>query len=153
MRHGYAGRQFGRDTTARKALLRGLAMQLIEHGAIRTTLAKAKDLRRVVEPLITKARTDTLANRRLLSSTITNPETLKKLFADVAPLFKGVNGGYTRVMKMGFRKGDDAPMAMITLTKQAEAKAEKPAKAEKAPKAAKAPKAKAEKPAAEAKAE
>ncbi len=117
MKHGIAGRQFGRDTTARKALLRGLAMQLIEHGQIRTTLAKAKDLRRVVEPLITKARTDTLANRRLLSSTITNPKTLKHLFEKVAPLFNGVAGGYTRVMKMGFRKGDDADMALIQLTK------------------------------------
>lgn len=149
MRHGYAGRQFGRDTTARKALLRGLAMQLIEHGQIRTTLAKAKDLRRVVEPLITKARKDSLANRRLVSSTITNPIILKKLFAEVAPLFQGVNGGYTRVMKMGFRKGDDAPMALIQLTKQAEAAAEaKPAK-----KAAKAKAEKAEAKTEEAKAE
>lgn len=149
MRHGYAGRQFGRDTTARKALLRGLAMQLIEHGQIRTTLAKAKDLRRVVEPLITKARTDTLANRRLLSSTITNPITLKQLFEKVAPLFKGVNGGYTRVMKMGFRKGDDAPMALIQLIKQADAAEAAPAKEAKAPKAKKAKAEKAEAPAAE----
>ncbi|MFZ2587365.1 MAG: 50S ribosomal protein L17 [Alphaproteobacteria bacterium] len=118
MRHGLAGRQFGRDTTARKALLRGLAMQLIEHGQIKTTLAKAKDLVRVVAPLITRARTDTLHNRRIVSSTITNPITLKALFETVAPLFKDVPGGYTRVMKMGFRKGDDAPMAMIELTKK-----------------------------------
>ena len=118
MRHGYAGRQFGRDTTARKALLRGLAMQLIEHGQIKTTLAKAKDLVRVVSPLITRARTDTLANRRLVSSTVTNPITLKALFEQIAPLFKDVKGGYTRVMKMGFRKGDDAPMALIEFTKK-----------------------------------
>lgn len=121
MRHGYAGRQFGRDTTARKALLRGLAMQLIEHGQIRTTVAKAKDLVRVVAPLITRARVDTLANRRIVSSTVTNPTTLKLLFEKVAPMFKDVPGGYTRVMKMGFRKGDDAPMAMIELTKKATA--------------------------------
>lgn len=138
MRHGYAGRQFGRDTTARKALLRGLAMQLIEHGQIRTTLAKAKDLVRVVAPLITRARTDTLANRRIVSSMVTNPITLKALFEQVAPLFKDVPGGYTRVMKMGFRKGDDAPMALIEFTKKTPkidtAKAVKAAKAE-APKA------------------
>ncbi|MCP5405394.1 MAG: 50S ribosomal protein L17 [Pseudomonadaceae bacterium] len=140
MRHGYAGRQLGRDTTARKALFRGLAMQLIEHGQIVTTLPKAKDLRRVVEPMITRARTDNLANRRLLSQDVTTPATLKKLFEEVAPLFKNVQGGYTRVLKMGFRKGDDAPMALIQLTKQPEAKAAaaKPAKAKKAAKAAEA---------------
>lgn len=136
MRHGYAGRQLGRDTTARKALFRGLAMQLIEHGQIVTTLPKAKDLRRVVEPMITRAREDNLANRRLLAKEVTTPATLKKLFEEVAPLFKNVQGGYTRVLKMGFRKGDDAPMALIQLTKQADAK---PAKAKKAAKAAEAP--------------
>lgn len=140
MRHGYAGRQLGRDTTARKALFRGLAMQLIEHGQIRTTLAKAKDLRRVVEPMITRARTDSLANRRLLAKDVTNPTVLNKLFKEIAPLFAGVAGGYTRVMKMGFRKGDDAPMAVIELTKKVAVKAAaKPAKAKKAAKAEEAP--------------
>lgn len=117
MTHGVSHRKFGRDTTARKALLRGLVMNIIEHGTIETTLAKAKDIRPVVEKAITRARTDTLANRRLLARSITNPSLLKKLFEEVAPKFKGVNGGYTRVVKAGHRKGDAADMAVIQLTK------------------------------------
>ncbi len=117
MTHGVSHRHFGRDTTARKALLRGLCMNLIEHGTIETTLPKAKDLRRVVEPLITKARVDTVANRRDVAKDITNPILLKKLFEEVAPRFVGVNGGYTRVMKAGFRQGDAADMAVIQLTR------------------------------------
>jgi large subunit ribosomal protein L17 len=121
MTHGVSHRHLGRDTTARKALFRGLAMNLIEHGTIETTLAKAKDLRRVVEPLITKARTDTLAMRREVAKTVTNPILLKKLFEEVAPRFMGVNGGYTRVVKAGHRLGDAADMAVIQLTKLEEA--------------------------------
>jgi large subunit ribosomal protein L17 len=117
MRHGQVHRKFGRDTTARKALLRGLAMNLLEHGQIETTLAKAKDLRRVVEPIITQARTNSVTARRLVAQTITNPLILTKLFAEVAPKFVGVAGGYTRVVKTGFRQGDVAPMALIQLTK------------------------------------
>ncbi len=117
MRHNMSGRKFSRDTTARKALLRGLAMNLIEYGQIVTTLAKAKDLRGVVEPLITQARAGTLAARRHVGKTVTNPVLLQKLFAEVAPKFKDVNGGYTRVVKNGFRKGDQAPTAIIELTK------------------------------------
>lgn len=117
MTHGVSHRKFGRDTTARKALLKGLVMNIIEHGTIETTLAKAKDIRPVVEKAITRARTDTLANRRLLARSITNPALLKKLFEEVAPKFKGVNGGYTRVVKAGHRKGDAADMAVIQLTK------------------------------------
>lgn len=120
MRHGVAGRKFGRDTTARKALLRGLAMNLIEHGQIQTTLPKAKDLRAVIEPLITRARENTVANRREIAKTITNPILLKKLFDEVAPRFVGVAGGYTRVIKAGFRNGDAAPVAIIELTKRGE---------------------------------
>lgn len=122
MRHGVTGRQFSRDTTARKALLRGLAMNLIEHGQIKTTLPKAKDMRRVVERLITRAREDNLANRRLIAETITNPVLVKRLFEVVAPLFVGVPGGYTRIIKTGVRKGDVADMAVIELTKMPEAK-------------------------------
>lgn len=117
MTHGVSHRHLGRDTTARKALFRGLAMSLIEHGQIETTLPKAKDLRRVVEPLITKARANTLAARREVSKTVTNPLILKKLFDEVAPRFKDVAGGYTRVIKAGHRQGDAAPMAIIELTK------------------------------------
>ena len=118
MRHGQAHRKFGRDTTARKALLRGLAMNLIEFGQIRTTLAKAKDLRGVIEPLITRARENTLAARRELAKTVTNPILLKKLVDEVAPRFKEVPGGYTRVVKTGRRLGDNAPTAIIELTKR-----------------------------------
>lgn len=117
MTHGVSHRHLGRDTTARKALFRGLAMSLIEHGQIETTLPKAKDLRRVVEPLITKARENTVAARRELAKTVTNPVILKKLFDEVAPKFVGVNGGYTRVIKAGHRLGDAADMAIIELTK------------------------------------
>ena len=116
MRHGVAHRKFGRDTTARKALLRGLIMNLIEYGQIQTTLPKAKDLRSVVEKIITKAREDSVTSRRLVAQTVTNPVLLKKLFTEVAPRFKGVPGGYTRVIKTGFRKGDNAPTALIELT-------------------------------------
>lgn len=117
MTHGVSHRHLGRDTTARKALFRGLAMALLEHGQIETTLPKAKDLRRVVEPLITKARENTVAARRELAKTVTNPVILKKLFEEVAPKFVGVNGGYTRVIKAGHRLGDAADMAVIQLTK------------------------------------
>lgn len=117
MTHAVSHRKFGRDTTARKALLRGLAMNLIEHGTIKTTVAKAKSLRPVIEPLITRAREDSLANRREIAKTITNPVLLKKLFEEVAPKFKGVPGGYTRVVKAGHRVGDTADVAYIQFTK------------------------------------
>ncbi|HEX2858825.1 MAG TPA: 50S ribosomal protein L17 [Alphaproteobacteria bacterium] len=119
MRHGVSGRKFGRKSDARRALLEGLAMSLIEHGQITTTLAKAKDLRSVVEPLITKARSNTVANRRLVATQVKNPIILKRLFDVVAPMFQGVNGGYTRVLKAGYRIGDNAAMALIELTKRA----------------------------------
>ncbi|MCA3244294.1 MAG: 50S ribosomal protein L17 [Alphaproteobacteria bacterium] len=110
-------RKFTRDTTARKALLRGLCMNLIEHGTIKTTVAKAKSLRPVIEPLITKARENTIAARREVAKTITNPVLLKKLFEEVAPKFKDVPGGYTRVVKAGHRVGDTADVAYIQFTK------------------------------------
>jgi large subunit ribosomal protein L17 len=117
MTHGVKHRKFTRDTTARKALLRGLVMNLIEHGTIKTTLAKAKSLRPVVEPIITRARENTLAARREVAKTVTNPVLLKKLFDEVAPKFVGVPGGYTRVVKAGHRVGDTADVAYIQLTK------------------------------------
>lgn len=152
MRHGIAGRKLSRTSSHRKALFANLAMNLIEHGQIQTTLAKAKDLRRVVEPLITKARTDSVAARREVAKTVQRDDILKKLFDEVAPAFKDRNGGYTRVLKTGFRKGDSAPMAVIALTEEPKAKAKPTAKkteAKKAP-AKKAP-AKAEKSSEEAK--
>lgn len=121
MRHGVAGRKFSRDMSARKALLNSLVNALLKHGQIKTTLPKAKDLRGVVEPLITKAKTDSVASRREVAKTITDKTVLKHLFENVAPAMVGRPGGYTRVLKAGFRNGDAAPMAIIELTEQPKA--------------------------------
>ena len=158
MRHMKSGRTFNRDTNARKALMIGLAKNLIEREQIKTTLPKAKDLRSVVEKLITRAKVDTVANRRLTASELGNGTnaTVKKLFTVLGPRYAKRPGGYTRVLKAGFRYGDAAPMAIIELVdrdvnakktvKPAAAKEEVVAEAtETAPKAAKAPKAAAEK--------
>ena len=117
MRHMKAGRTFNRDTNARKALFIGLAKNLIEKEQIKTTLPKAKDLRGVVEKLITRAKVDTVANRRLTASELGNgsDKTVKKLFAVLGPRYAKRPGGYTRVLKAGFRYGDAAPMAIIEL--------------------------------------
>ena len=154
MRHRLAGRTFNRDTNARKALFIGLAKNLIEKEQIKTTLPKAKDLRSVVEKLITRAKVDTVANRRLTASELGNSsdKTVKKLFTVLGPRYAKRPGGYTRVLKAGFRYGDAAPMAIIELVDRDEnakkaapktvaaPKAEpvaKEATEEKAPKAAK----------------
>ena len=117
MRHKVAGRTFNRDTNARKALFIGLAKNLIEKEQIKTTLPKAKDLRGVVEKLITRAKVDTVANRRLTASELGNncEKTVKKLFTVLGPRYAKRPGGYTRVLKAGFRYGDAAPMAIIEL--------------------------------------
>ena len=117
MRHMKAGRTFNRDTNARKALFIGLAKNLIEKEQIKTTLPKAKDLRSVVEKLITHAKVDSVANRRLTASELGNASaaTVKKLFEVLGPRYANRNGGYTRVLKAGFRYGDAAPMAIIEL--------------------------------------
>ncbi len=117
MRHMKAGRTFNRDTNARKALFVGLAKNLIEKEQIKTTLPKAKDLRGVVEKLITRAKVDTVANRRLVASELGNGSdaTVKKLFTVLGPRYAKRPGGYTRVLKAGFRYGDAAPMAIIEL--------------------------------------
>lgn len=117
MRHMKAGRTFNRDTNARKALFVGLAKNLIEKEQIKTTLPKAKDLRSVVEKLITRAKNDTVANRRLIASELGNNSdaTVKKLFTVLGPRYAKRPGGYTRVLKAGFRYGDAAPMAIIEL--------------------------------------
>ena len=153
MRHMKSGRTFNRDTNARKALLIGLAKNLIEREQIKTTLPKAKDLRGVVEKLITRAKVDTVANRRLIASELGNgtSKTVNKLFAVLGPRYAKRPGGYTRVLKAGFRYGDAAPMAIIELVdrdvnakktvKPAEATKEVATEAvEAAPKAEKAPK-------------
>jgi len=117
MRHMKAGRTFNRDTNARKAMFIGLAKNLIEKEQIKTTLPKAKDLRGVVEKLITRAKVDTVANRRLTASELGNSSaaTVKKLFGVLGPRYAKRPGGYTRVLKAGFRYGDAAPMAIIEL--------------------------------------
>jgi len=117
MRHMKAHRTFNRDTNARKALFVGLAKNLIEKEQIKTTLPKAKDLRSVVEKLITRAKIDSVANRRLTASELGNgsDKAVKKLFAVLGPRYAKRPGGYTRVLKAGFRYGDAAPMAIIEL--------------------------------------
>ena len=117
MRHMKAGRTFNRDTNARKGMFIGLAKNLIEKEQIKTTLPKAKDLRGVVEKLITRAKVDTVANRRLVASELGNNSsaTVKKLFTVLGPRYAKRPGGYTRVLKAGFRYGDAAPMAIIEL--------------------------------------
>lgn len=155
MRHAKAGRTFNRDTNARKALMVGLAKNLIEKEQIKTTLPKAKDLRSVVEKLITRAKVDTVANRRLTASELGNSSaaTVKKLFTVLGPRYAKRPGGYTRVLKAGFRYGDAAPMAIIELVDRDvnAKKVVKPATTDEAAQAPVAKKEKADAPATEAK--
>jgi large subunit ribosomal protein L17 len=115
MRHRKAGRQLRRTSEQRLALLRGLAASLVEHGAIETTEAKAKELRPFVERLITKARSGTLHARRLAGRDVPNRHVADKLFGEVGPRFATRQGGYTRILKTGHRKGDGADLARIEL--------------------------------------
>ena len=109
------GRTFGRNSSRRKALFKALTISLIEHEGIKTTLAKAKELRSFIEPLITLAKEDSVSNRRLAFSKIRNKAAVGKLFSDLGPRFKDRPGGYSRIIKIGFRKGDAAPIAFIEL--------------------------------------
>ena len=109
------GRTFGRNSSRRKALFQALAISLIEHEGIKTTLPKAKELRTFIEPLITLAKDDSVSNRRLAFSKIRNKSAVGKLFSDLGPRFKDRPGGYSRIVKIGFRKGDAAPIAFIEL--------------------------------------
>jgi len=115
MRHRKSGRQLNRNSSHRNAMFRNMAASLVEHEIIKTTLPKAKELRRVAEPLITMAKQDSVANRRLAFSRLRNKATVGKLFAELGPRFEGRPGGYTRILKCGFRSGDKAPMAYIEL--------------------------------------
>jgi len=115
MRHRKSGRQLNRNSSHRTAMFRNMTASLVEHEIIKTTLPKAKELRRVAEPLITLAKQDTVANRRLAFSRLRNKDTVGKLFAELGPRFEGRPGGYTRILKCGFRAGDKAPMAYIEL--------------------------------------
>ena len=109
------GRTFGRNSSRRKALFKALAISLIEHEGIKTTLPKAKELRSFIEPLITLAKDDSVSNRRLAFTKIRNKSAVGKLFSDLGPRFKDRPGGYSRIIKIGFRKGDAAPLAFIEL--------------------------------------
>jgi len=115
MRHRNSGRQFNRNSSNRKAMLKSLANAMIEHEAIKTTLPKAKELRRVVEPLITRAKTDSVHNRRIAFSRLRDKETVGKLFSELGPHFANRSGGYMRIIKCGYRAGDKAPMAYVEL--------------------------------------
>ena len=120
MRHKAQVSTFGRRTDARKALIRGLVFSLVEHGRIKTTVAKAKELRRIAEPLITLAKEDTVSKRRLAFSRLRNKETVALLFNNIGPRFKKRSGGYLRILKCGYRVGDSASMAMVELVERAE---------------------------------
>ena len=122
MRHKKSGRRLGRNSSHRKAMFRNMAASMLKHETIRTTLPKAKELRRVVEPLITLAKEDSVANRRLAFNRLRDKEVVGKLFNDLGPRFKARPGGYLRILKMGPRPGDAAPMAIVMLTQRAEAK-------------------------------
>jgi len=115
MRHQLSGRQLSRNAPHRRAMLRNMATSLLQHETIRTTVPKAKELRRVVEPLITLAKVDTEAKRRTAFSRLRDAKVVEKLFADLGPRFKARAGGYTRILHMAPRPGDAAPMALMQL--------------------------------------
>jgi len=149
MRHGDGLRKLGRTTSHRLAMLRNMTVSLLRHEEITTTLPKAKELRRVVEPMITLGKKPSLANRRLAFDRLRDRDIVSKLFDDLGPRYAKRNGGYLRILKTGWRKGDNAPLALVTLMdradetaqaqggeekkgdKKASKKSEKPAKAEK----------------------
>jgi large subunit ribosomal protein L17 len=113
MRHRHSGRQLNRNSSHRQAMFRNMASSIVEHEVIKTTLPKAKELRRVVEPLITLAKTDSVANRRLAFARTRDNAVVAKLFNELGPRYEGRPGGYTRIIKCGLRTGDKAPMAYI----------------------------------------
>ena len=121
MRHGHGLRKLNRTSSHRLAMLRNMMNSLIAHEAIKTTLPKAKELRRVIEPMITLSKNDSVANRRLAFARLRDDASVAKLFADLGPRFKARPGGYTRILKMGFRVGDNAPMAFVELVDRPEA--------------------------------
>lgn len=124
MRHRKSGRQLNRNSSHRKAMFRNMSASLIEHEVIRTTLPKAKELRRVVEPMITRAGTDSVANRRIAFSRLRSDDAVKKLYDELGPRYVERPGGYIRILKAGFRAGDKAPMAYVELVDRPAAAAE-----------------------------
>ena len=115
MRHQNSGRQLNRNSSHRKAMFKNMASSLFRHELIKTTVPKAKELRRVAEPLITKAKQDSVANRRYVYDRIRDREMVSKLFAELGPRYKERAGGYLRILKCGYRAGDKAPMALVEL--------------------------------------
>jgi large subunit ribosomal protein L17 len=123
VRHRKSGRKLGRNSAHRKAMYRNLAASLVRHETIRTTLPKAKELRRVVEPLITLAKEDGVSRRRLAQARLRDEVAVGKLFGELGPRYRDRPGGYLRILKMGFRPGDSAPMALVQLLDQPEPEA------------------------------
>ena len=132
MRHGHGLRKLNRTSSHRLAMFRNMAVSLLRHEEITTTLPKAKELRRVVEPMITIGKSPTLANRRLAFNRLRDRETVGKLFGEIGPRYAKRNGGYLRILKKGFRRGDNAPLALVTLMDRPEPAAEKKAEEKKA---------------------
>ncbi|TAL85871.1 MAG: 50S ribosomal protein L17 [Rhodanobacter sp.] len=121
MRHQKSGRKLNRTSSHREAMFRNMASSLMKHELIRTTLPKAKELRRVAEPLITLAKVDGVANRRLAFSRMRDKEAVGKLFVELGPRYRERQGGYLRILKCGFRPGDNAPMAYVELVDRPQA--------------------------------
>lgn len=115
MHHRKSGRKLNRNSSHRNAMFRNLTSSLVEHELIKTTLPKAKELRRVIEPLITISKTDDLAKRRLVYNKLRNKDAVQKLFTELGPRYSNRPGGYLRILKCGFRPGDNAPMAYVEL--------------------------------------
>jgi large subunit ribosomal protein L17 len=124
MRHGNGLRKLNRTSSHRKAMFQNMMNSLIEHEAIKTTLPKAKELRSIIEPMITLSKVDSVANRRLAFARLRDDASVTKLFTELGPRFKARPGGYTRILKMGFRQGDNAPMAYVELVERAAEAAE-----------------------------
>jgi large subunit ribosomal protein L17 len=120
MRHGHGLRKLNRTSSHRLAMLQNMMNSLIEHEAIKTTVPKAKELRRVIEPMITLAKNPTVANKRLAFDRLRDRDSVVKLFGELGPRYQARPGGYTRILKMGFRVGDNAPMALVELVDRPE---------------------------------
>jgi large subunit ribosomal protein L17 len=120
MRHRKSGRQLNRNSSHRKAMFRNMAVSMFDHELIKTTLPKAKELRRVVEPLVTLAKEDSVANRRLAFSRLRDDAVVAKLFSEIGPRYKERSGGYLRILKCGYRLGDKAPMAYVEMVDRPE---------------------------------
>ncbi|APV49795.1 50S ribosomal protein L17 [Betaproteobacteria bacterium GR16-43] len=134
MRHGHGPRKLNRTTSHRLAMFRNMTVSLLKHEAIKTTLPKAKELRRVAEPIITLGKNPTLANKRIAFNRLRDRDMVVKLFAELGPRYKSRNGGYLRILKMGFRQGDNAPMAYVELMDRPEPTEEEVAKDKKSKK-------------------